>query len=168
MTKSQYADRDTVGTLALKARECKDVPCVGDLGHELMKGLVEDLNHAFQLNPYDNRPYFVIVHEKKDLQHKNMILRRMIHTEKRPYPEPGLQVWWVNPSSQEVRFCWELPHWSIFPDIRSNPTEYHSNTLEAVKAYLENHLEYFGFKKWQEHVFADPHHKDKPLKASYA
>jgi hypothetical protein len=168
MTKSQFADRDTIGTMSLKALECKETPCVGDLGHELLKGLVEDLNFAFKKNPFDNKPYYVTVHEKKDLQMKNVIRRRVITTKYRPYPEPGCQVWWIDPVAQEVRFCWEIPHWSAFPAIKDNPEDFHPDTIEAVKAYQGNHLEYFGFKQWQEFTFADPHHKDKQLKKAYA
>ena len=147
MSKSQYGDRDTVGTLALKARECKDNPVAGDLGHELMPSLVEDLNEAIKSNPFHDKPFYITIHEKKDAQLNNMILRRVIKQEKRPYPEPSTCVFWTNPKSQETLFCWSLPHWSSFPNFINNPEKYNIEQLNDIYAYLLDRMDHFGFTK---------------------
>lgn len=145
MTRSLYADRDTVGTIALNALQCRDNPIAGDLGHELMPSLVEDLNNAIESNPYNNRPFYIVVHEKKDAQLKNVILRRIITTEKRPYPEPCTSVFHTDPKKQETLFCWSLPHWSVFPNYLLNPDHYVQEQVEDVKAYESEDLRHFGF-----------------------
>lgn len=147
MTKSQYADRDTVGTMALDARLINDNPCAGDLGHELMPSLVEDLNNTIASNPYDGQPFYIIVHEKKDLQFTNMILRRMVVSSKRPYPESNTTVFHTDPKKEETTFCWSLPHHTHFNQVLCNPMRYGDEQVGDVKAYMAEDLEHFGFKK---------------------
>jgi hypothetical protein len=145
--KSTFGDRDTVGTIALAAQLSTDIPCVGDLGHELMSSLVEDLNNTIESNPYNNRPFYIIVHEKKDLQLKNVILRRMLTSEKRPYPEPNTSVFYTHPQKEETRFCWALPHKSLFIQVLCNPLRYGAQQINDIKAYQAEDLRHFGFKE---------------------
>jgi len=169
MTKSQYADRKTVGTLALEAAKTLDTPVVGDMGHELMPALLEDLNNTIQSDPYDGEPFFIIIHEKKDLLLRNMILRRMVTTKKRPYPEDNLTVFWTNPKTQETRFCWSLPHKSTFVEYLLNPDRYPKEQIDDIKAYQANNLEHFGLKEvgktddGNRFICAIPNFKDRPL-----
>jgi hypothetical protein len=51
MSESLYGDRETLGTIALQAAVCGDNPVAGDLGHELMKSLVDDLNECALSRP---------------------------------------------------------------------------------------------------------------------
>lgn len=147
MTKSLYGDRDTVGTIALNALSFHDNPVVGDLGHELMPSLVEDLNQCIKSNPYDGLPFYIIIHEKKDLQLKNVILRRLITTTKRPYPEPNTMVFWTSPKTQETLFCWLLPHQTVFNNYLLNPDYYVPEVVEDIKAFLAEDMAHFGFRK---------------------
>ena len=170
MSKSQYADRDTVGTMALEARLSNDIPCAGDLGHELMPSLVEDLNNTIESNPYGGRPFYITIHEKKDLQFTNMILRRMITSEKRPYPEENTTVFFTDPRKQETKFCWALPHRTIFDQVLSNPDRYGAEQVGDIKAYKSERMEHFGFKKVGSKedgtpvYVSDPAFKDREIK----
>lgn len=170
MTKSNYADRDTVGTIALNAAKNTTNPVVGDLGHELMPDLLEDLNNTIQSDPYDGKPFFIIIHEKKDLLLKNMIMRRMVTKLKRPYPEPNLTVFWTNPKTGETRFCWSLPHQSTFLEYTLNPDKYDKDQINDIKAFQKENLEHFGLKKigktpdGKTFISAIPNFKDRPLK----
>jgi hypothetical protein len=146
--KSAYADRDTVGTIALKARQSNETVCVGDMAHEFMPQLVEDLNEAISSNPFDDRPFYIIVHEKKDLQLINVILRRVIKQEYRPYPEVATQVYWTNPKTQETRFCWSLPHKSEFINYLNNASHYNKDQIKDILAYNMERLGHFGFSKY--------------------
>lgn len=169
MSKSQYGDRDTVGSIALKAQQNQQSIEVGDMSRELMPQLVADLNEAIQSNPFDDRPFFIIIHEKKDLMLKNVILRRVIKQERRPYPEPGTSVFWTNPKDHEVRFCWSLPHWSSFPNYIENAKKYHRDQIKDIVAYNLERLEHFGFRKVGENDEKIPMYlpiagfKDRPL-----
>lgn len=169
MTKSQYADRDTVGTMALNARLSTDIPCAGDLGHELMPSLVEDLNKTIESNPYQGRPFYITIHEKKDAQFTNMILRRLITQEKRPYPEPNTTVFYTDPKKQETLFCWALPHHTLFNQVLCNPMRYGDEQVNDVQAYKDENLEHFGFKKLGRRggrpvYVADKNFKDRDMK----
>ena len=147
MTKSQYADRDTVGQMALDALQSNDIPVAGDLGHELMPSLVEDLNNTIASNPYNGRPFYIVIHEKKDLQMKNTILRRMVTMEKRPYPEPNTTVFKTDPRADKTVFCWALPHHSLFNQVLANPDRYGKEQVNDIKAYQAENLIHFGFTK---------------------
>ena len=170
MTRSQYADRDTVGTMALAARLIDDNPCAGDLGHELMPSLVEDLNNTIASNPFNGRPFYISVHEKKDAQLTNMILRRMVVSEKRPYPESNTTVFYTDPRKDETLFCWALPHHSIFNQVLCNPMRYGDEQVNDVKAYLAEDMSHFGFKRTGKTedgkpiVQVDPNFKDRSMK----
>lgn len=147
MTKSIYADRDTVGTIALKAQQSTEKIQVGDMCREFMPHLIEDLNEAISSNPFEDRPFYITIHEKKDLQLTNMIRRRVIKTEYRPYPEPSTQVYWTNPKTTEVRFCWALPHTSEFPNYLNNASKYAKDQIKDIVAYQKERLDHFGFHK---------------------
>ena len=147
MTKSAYADRETVGTLALKARGLKEKIAVGDMAHEFMPQLVEDLNNTIASNPFDGRAFYITIHEKKDAQLTNVILRRMLVGEHRPYPEPATQVYWTNPKTNETLFCWSLPHTSNFPNYLENASRYPKEQIKDIMAYKLHRLDHFGFKK---------------------
>ena len=169
MTRSQYGDRDTVGTMAVEAMKSTDIPCAGDLGHELMPSLVEDLNNSIKSDPFHGRPFYISVHEKKDAQMTNSLLRRMVVQEKRPYPEPNTSVFWTNPMTQETLFCWALPHWSVFQNYLCNPDHYVKEQIEDIKAYLAEDLKHFGFANLgmsedkKPILMADPTHKDRKM-----
>jgi len=147
MSRSLYGDRDTVGTMAVEAMMSTDIPVAGDLGHELMPSLVDDLNNTIASNPYDGRPFYITIHEKKDAQLTNTLLRRMITSERRPYPEPNTEVFWTDPKSNETLFCWSLPHQSVFNNYIFNPDYYVAEQIEDIKAYLAEDLPYFGFRQ---------------------
>lgn len=147
MTKSAYGDRETVGTIALKARQVNEKVAVGDMGHEMLPHLVDDLNEAIRSNPFDDRPFYITIHEKKDAQLTNTILRRVIKSEMRPYPEPSTSVFWTNPKSNETRFCWSLPHWSNFPNYLNNASKYPKEQIKDIMAYKLMRLDHFGFFK---------------------
>lgn len=147
MTKSIYGDRDTVGTIALKARQSKERVEAGDMGREMMPQFVDDLNEAIASNPFEDRPFYITIHEKKDAQLTNVMLRRVIKQEHRPYPEPATIVFWTNPKTQETLFCWSLPHWSNFPNYIENASRYPKEQIKDIVAYKMERMDHFGFVK---------------------
>lgn len=170
MTKSAYADRETVGTIALKAAQSNESVQVGDMARELMPQLVDDLNEAIISNPFENRPFYIVVHEKKDLLLKNTILRRVLRQEFRPYPEENTLVFWTNPKTQETLFCWSLPHKSEMPNILENASKYDKEFIKDIVAYEKERLDHFGFYKYgmtKDNIpiyFPKPDFKDRKLR----
>jgi len=169
MTKSLYADRDTVGTIAMLAAKCNERVQVGDMARAMMPQLVDDINEAIASNPFDDRPFYIVIHEKKDLLLKNTILRRVLKQEYRPYPEENTQVYWTNPKTQETLFCWCLPHKSEFPNIIENASKYPKEYIKDIVAYERERLDHFGFYKAGMHdektpiYFPIPDFKDRKL-----
>ncbi len=159
--------RKTVGAIYRDAQFNGEKQVItGDMNYELRKGLVEDLNDTIKqgTKEFEHRPFYITVHEKRDLQMRNAFLRRMIKTLYRPYPEDDTLVFRIIPYSNEVRFCWELPHWSNMDNILANHNLYDNATVEEIKAWKREDLHHFGFMKdemgnWKE----NPKWVDKTL-----
>lgn len=162
-------NRKTVGAIYRDAAlACKPGETVeaGDLSRELMKSLVDDLNDAIASKPYGNKPFYITVHESKDLMMPRAIRRRMINTRYRPFPEDDTVVFYVEPETNLVEFCWELPHRTVMQNRLNNPDLYEIEEIRQIKAYLNEDYWHFGFRKnemgnWE----PNPHFKDKKLEA---
>ena len=119
----------------------------GDLTNELMSSLVEDLNGTIQSDPFDGRPFYITVHESKDLQMPRLIRRRLLTSVYRPYPEDDTVVFFVDPETCDVRFCWCLPHWSEMDNMLANENLFDPKLLETLRAWKRFDLHFFGFTK---------------------
>lgn len=166
--KSLYGDRETVGTIYQKAQNDhkNDAPIInGDLTHELMKSLVEDINNCINSKPNGDKPYYITIHEKKDLMMPNAILRRIIPSGRRPYPEDDTVVFHVDtPKENKVTFCWCLPHYTEMSNIINNENLFDKDYVTMLKAWLRLDLRPFGFVKDQiGEWIPNPEHEDKPL-----
>jgi hypothetical protein len=149
-TKSRFDDRDTVGKIyrdaAINNTETKIT--VGDLTNEILSSLVEDLNDTIDSKPYDNKkPYYICVHDKKDLVMKRAIIRSIQASIYRPWPEDDTTVFHVDPVLNEVRFCWCIPHNTEIMNILANENLYDSDLVNRLKAWRAVDLHYFGFRK---------------------
>lgn len=162
--------RKTVGAIYREAQMSHDGSdiIVGDMTNEMTKSFIEDLNDALKANPFQDKPYFIMFHEKKDLQMKSALLRRVLFFKFRPWPEDDTVVFWTNPKTGEVRFCWCLPHWSEMDNILTNESLFDKELVFQIKAWKRFELEQFGFMKneWGNWT-ANPYFQDKPLE-SYA
>lgn len=117
----------------------------GDLARELTTSLVDDLNDTIASNPFEGDPFYITVYEKKDLQMKRALLRRLYVTKYRPYPEDDTVVFYVEPRSNNVKFCWCLPHHTEMPNILANPFLFDKNLLHDTKAWMDYDMQHFGF-----------------------
>jgi len=165
--KSNYdPSRDTVGKIYRDLHMQADrVPILtGDMTNEMMKGLVEDINDGIKSKPFGDVPWYIMIHEKKDLQMKDALLRRVLHFAKRPWPEDDTTVFWHDPIHLETKFCWSLPHWSEMDNIINSHCLFDANLVEEIIAWKSFNLHRFGFRKdnmgnWE----ANPVWKDKPI-----
>lgn len=141
--------RKTVGAIYNEAQKNNTDAYVinGDLTHELTNSLVDDLNKTIASNPFDGKPFYITVYEKKDLQMKKALLRRLYVTKYRPYPEDDTVVFYVEPRSNNVKFCWCLPHSSEMDNILMNFLHYDKNLVADIRAWKAENLEHFGFRQ---------------------
>lgn len=139
-------NRLTVGAQYLAIQKQGADPVInGDLTNELLKSLVDDLNDTIRSNPFEDRPFYILVHEFKDLQMKRAIKRRMIVQLYRPYPEDDTLVYYVDPKACITKFCWCLPHSSEMDNILANRNLYSPDYIQDIIAWKLNYLEWFGF-----------------------
>lgn len=164
--------RKTVGAIyrdaAATAKE-GDFVEAGDLSRELMSSLIVDLNETIASKPYGNHPFYITVHESKDMVMPRAIRRRMITTKYRPFPEDDTVVFYVEPETNIVEFCWSLPHRTVMNNRINNEWLYEPEEVAQIKAYLNEDYWHFGFCKdeignWK----PNPHFKDKKMEAKKA
>lgn len=155
-TSTYDPSRKTVGAIYREAQLKSDpnyIIEVGDMSRELTTSLIEDINAALMnwdkgigISPeLVGRPYYLVVHEKKDLQMKTAILRRLLYFGYRPYPEDDTIAFWKDPKTQELRFCWALPHWAEMEMILANEDQFDKEFLYQIKAWKAVDLRPFGF-----------------------
>lgn len=170
--KSSYGNRETVGSIYQKAQDDhkNDAPIItGDLTNELMKSLVDDINGCIESKPNGDKPFYLIVHEKKDLMMPNAILRRLIPKGKRPYPEDDTVVFYCDPIKQEALFCWCLPHYTEMPNIIMNANLFDKDYVEMIRSWRRLDLVPFGFIKDEiGNWMPNPTHKDKKMEKNQA
>lgn len=168
---SQYdKKRKTTGAIYrdLQMTGDKSPALVGDMSNEMAKDLVTDINEALLSDPFHGKPFYLTIHEKKDLQAPKQFFRRLIKTLYRPWPEDDTVVFWKNPKTQDLRFCWCLPHWSEMENMLANSEQFSPEMIADIKAWKKFDLSHFGFyqskngngdKNW----WPDPNWKDKPV-----
>ena len=121
---------------------------IGDVNHEIVKGLVEDINEAIEQGEKEmgGKPFYLAIYEKYDLMLKRGLVRLRKITKYRPYPEQDTMVFHVYPGG-DVYFCWELPHRTQMMNILMNPDLFDPERVQNLKRWENLQLEYFGFKK---------------------
>jgi hypothetical protein len=160
--------RKTVGAIYRDAQihnKHEDAIEVGDMGRELTTSLIDDINGALKnFDVKGTKPYYLMVHEKKDLQMKQALARRMLYFGYRPWPEDDTVVFWKNPKTQELRFCWALPHWSEMQMILANESHFDEEFIYQIKAWMNYDLKAFGFYEHPELKWVpNPRFKDKRI-----
>lgn len=149
MTQSRFdPSRKTVGAISneLKALKPEYIE-VGEMGGELIKSLVDDINDYSNTNPFEGRPYYITIVEKKDSQLRNAIHRTVIGTPYRPYPENNTAVFHIDPKSNVVKLCWTLLHRTEMPNAINNQEEWSPVLLQDAWAWMMEDLAYFGFSR---------------------
>lgn len=141
--------RKTIGALYndLKSKQDGNRIEVGEMTESLIPGLVEDLNKCILSKPYGDLPFYIMIHEKKDMQMVNSILRRIITTKYRPWPEDDTIVFYHDPLKFETLFCWLLPHHTEMDNILANWNLYDKEYVNEIKRWKNYDLNHFGFEK---------------------
>lgn len=173
-SKSLYdQSREAVGKIYrdLQINSSPDPIIIGDLSNEIMKDLVTDINEALvsfcqhSLKNKEGVPFFLMIHEKKDLQMKKALARRMIYFGYRPWPEDDTTVFWCDPKSKEVRFCWSLPHHTEMDNMLANPEQFDEQLIQDIIGWKKVSLRRFGFYFHSNDLqwVPNPRHKDKKM-----
>jgi hypothetical protein len=160
--------RDTVGAIYRDAQlHGERVPIeAGDMTNQLLKSMLVDLEAGIDegTKQFEGKEFYLTVHEKKDMQMPNCILRRIIKTPYRPWPEDDTIVFHIIPSAGEVLFCWCLPHWSEMENMLNSASLFDDEMLMEIRAWKAYDLHCFGFEKTgMGHWIPSLNWKDKKL-----
>ena len=162
-------NRETIGKVYrdLKMNSTPELIQVGDMSREFMKGLVKDINIGIEegRRNLEGESFYILVHEKRDLQMPDAFLRKIIKLPFRPYPEDDTTVFFHDYRQNETYFCWCLPHWAERYNILQNANLFDSKLIEKLRAWENGELYPFGFIKDElGNWMANPKWKDEPLK----
>lgn len=146
-TSKKDPTRENVGKIYTDAQKTKERVEVGDMRREMMKSLIDDLNDCMKQDHFNGSPFYVNVYEKKDLQMKSAILRRLYVSKYRPWPEDDTMVFKMNPKTQEVHFCWCLPHWAEMSNMLHNSLIYDMDMIRNIISWKNEDYYPFGFTK---------------------
>jgi len=154
LTSSIDPTRNTVGSIYRDAQiNGEKGVVIGDVNHEIKKDLVKDINEFIEAGrkhpDFIGKPFYLAFYEKYDLMLKKGLVRIPKITKFRPYPEQDMMLFHVYPSD-DVYFCWELPHRSQMINIVMNPDLYPPEQVQLIKRWENIQLEYFGFTKDQD------------------
>lgn len=161
--------RNTVGSIynEISKNSVDQYVTAGDMSHELMKSFTEDLNDTIASNPFGEDEFYITVYEKKDLQMKRSILRRLYVSKYRPYPEDDTVVFHVDPKSHKVKFCWCLPHSTQMDNILMTAICYSKDFIDDIIAWkCPNYracLKHFGFEGVGKFIVPSKENRDRPL-----
>jgi len=137
--KSQYGDRETLGTQLLKTYEehMKSSPIeAGELAHEGGKSYMKMLIETVEDHRNIRGIYYIQVIPKKELYAGNRaIYFRFFARRSEPLMEDDMDVWYVNNKTCELRLEWSLPHWSEFDIFLRNPDEHDKNLIKWILKY---------------------------------
>ena len=146
--KSQYGDRDTVGTTYIEAQKnADDRLLVADVNSQMVPDLIDDMNSAIQSNPFEGRPFYVNIAEKRDAQMQNSFRRKIVKTLYRPFPEFSTYVLYMTPRTQTVCYCWDLPHHTEMINVLYNTNQHDDKYVQSIREWRINQLDNFGFLK---------------------
>lgn len=163
-TSKKDPTRENVGKIYTDAQKTKERVEVGDMRREMMKSLITDLNDSLKQDHFNGSTFYVNVYEKKDLQMKNAILRRLYVSKYRPWPEDDTMVFKMEPTLGRVSFCWCLPHWSEMDNMIRNDLIYDLEMVNNIRSWKMMDYYPFGFIKDQIGNWKpNPNWKDKVL-----
>lgn len=140
--------RDNVGKIYRDAQfnnKHEDAIEVGDMAREMTTSLIEDINDALEEFDKKGKPYYLMIHEKKDLQMKSALARRMLYFGYRPWPEDDTVVFFKDPKTKDLRFCWALPHHSEMDMVLMNEHNFDKELVNNIKAWQAFDMSKFGF-----------------------
>lgn len=137
--KSEYGDRDTLGTQILETQEEHDKSSsieIGDLSHELGKGYMKGLIDCLELHRDCVAEYYIEVITKKNPLFPDRAINVTYEAVKYlPPMEHNMDVWYVNNALDRLELLWSLPHISEFPIYLTNKHLYSNKLIEWMEIY---------------------------------
>lgn len=159
--------RKTIGALYndLKASQDGYRIEVGEMSTAMIPDMIEDLNKTILSKPFEDIPFYIMLHEKKDMQMPNSILRRLLVSKYRPWPEDDTIVFYHDPVAFVTKFCWCLPHHTEMDNILANWNLYEPEYVNEIKRWKNFDMAHFGFEKVGigDQWIPNPHFKDRNI-----
>jgi hypothetical protein len=137
--KSEYGDRDTLGTQILQTQEEHDKSSsieIGDLSHELGKGYMKGLIDCIEIHRNSIGKYYIEVKTQKNPLFPDRALNITYEAVRHlPLMEHNMDVWYVNNAIDKLEILWSLPHISEFAFYLAHKHKYSKKLIEWIEIY---------------------------------
>ncbi len=130
--------RKTVGTEAVARLSNPDTKQgIVDTEREINKDYFEQIEICIKRYPDWRKPYYVIVHTKKEKLLQNVIRRSFFGRQSLPTPQWDQTVWRYYPSSSDLEFLWTLPDENTAMWMADHINEIHPEQHELLQFVLD-------------------------------
>ena len=137
--KSEFGDRETLGTQMLKTQEehYNSTPIeAGDLSHEGGKSYMRALIDVVENHRSLQLPYYIQVISSRDVLYGNRAFHfRFFARLSEPLMEDDMDLYYVDNRKDELKLLWSLPHWSEFDMILADDTNKEKKLVHWIKRY---------------------------------
>lgn len=139
--KSQFADRDTVGTMIVNTHEKhinSDPIEAGEITNEFGKKYMSDLIDYVEEGTKTFDKFYINILSRKT----KLYMRRAIEVfpyimPKLPMMQTNQDVWFVDANEQKLELLWSLPDESEFDMVLNDPTNGNEQGKFWIKEYLK-------------------------------
>lgn len=114
--------KTTVGKEAVKRLENPDTTqTIVDTQREIDKQYMDGVEECVKLHKAWDKPWYIVVHLKKEQLLENVLRRKFIARRTLPTPQWDQQVWRYYPANGNLQFCWALPDENTAMWIAADP-----------------------------------------------
>jgi len=138
--KSQFAERETLGTLLAETKEAhvvgdkiEDGDLIKSMGGSYMRELID----AAESPEMPEQFYVMAIWEKTPIEKGRTISFVFVKRTTIPPMEPATEVYYIDKGVGHIELLWSLPEYRRMNDVLSHPNDYDSQTVFSVKKYKE-------------------------------
>jgi len=143
--KSEYGDRETLGTQLLKTHEehlNSDPVDIYDLGNEMGKTYMKEILSVVEKHEKIIDKYYIQVIKTQEIYNKTLGCDRVqsfVFAARRSLPlmEPNVDVWFVDNNAGTMQVLWALPPYESMDSILAFPEKYHVDVINWISIYKD-------------------------------
>ncbi|MHA1401143.1 MAG: hypothetical protein ACTSQE_12410 [Candidatus Heimdallarchaeaceae archaeon] len=137
--KSEFGDRETLGTQILKTKEEHESSSpieAGELAHEGGKSYMRELIDTVENHRHITYPYYIQVISSRDVFFGDRVFHfRFFARQSEPLIEDDMDLWYVDNKTDQLKLMWSLPHWSEFDMILADEKYSDKKLIDWIIAY---------------------------------
>lgn len=139
--KSEYGDRETIGSQLLNTQEEHDKmrPVqAGELSEEMGKGVMKRIiDYVEELSGRIDQLYIEVTFQRDQIFKYRKFNLKLTSTPHLPLMQPNQDIWFVDYVNQKFEHLWGLPSRSEFDMVLNNPSKDNEKNIQWINEYLK-------------------------------